>query len=225
MKLPTLTVLLAAAAVPATSATADAVLARMDSAATSFRGMTAKIRMISYTAIIKETTEESGTITLRSPKPRTVVALIDFEKPDKKSFSFRDKKAQIYLPKINTVQEYDLGKYDSLLTQGLLIGFGTSSKDLQKNYTISGGTDETIEGLKTSKLELVPTAETIRQHITRIELWVGTDTGLPVQEKLYRKSGDYTHIVYSDMKLQSNLTDEQVKLKLPGNVKKEFPQK
>jgi len=197
----------------------------MDSAATSFRGMTAKIRMISYTAIIKETTEESGTITLRSPKPRTVVALIDFEKPDKKSFSFRDKKAQIYLPKINTVQEYDLGKYDSLLTQGLLIGFGTSSKDLQKNYTISGGTDETIEGLKTSKLELVPTAETIRQHITRIELWVGTDTGLPVQEKLYRKSGDYTHIVYSDMKLQSNLTDEQVKLKLPGNVKKEYPQK
>jgi outer membrane lipoprotein-sorting protein len=225
LKLPTLTVLLAAAAVPATSATADAVLARMDSAATSFRGMTAKIRMISYTAIIKETTEESGTITLRSPKPRTVVALIDFEKPDKKSFSFRDKKAQIYLPKINTVQEYDLGKYDSLLTQGLLIGFGTSSKDLQKNYTISGGTDETIEGLKTSKLELVPTAETIRQHITRIELWVGTDTGLPVQEKLYRKSGDYTHIVYSDMKLQSNLTDEQVKLKLPGNVKKEYPQK
>jgi len=197
----------------------------MDSAATSFRGMTAKIRMISYTAIIKETTEESGTITLRSPKPRTVVALIDFEKPDKKSFSFRDKKAQIYLPKINTVQEYDLGKYDSLLTQGLLIGFGTSSKDLQKNYTISGGTDETIEGLKTSKLELVPTAETIRQHITRIELWVGTDTGLPVQEKLYRKSGDYTHIVYSEMKLQSNLTDEQVKLKLPGNVKKEYPQK
>jgi len=197
----------------------------MDSAATSFRGMTAKIRMISYTAIIKETTEESGTITLRSPKPRTVVALIDFEKPDKKSFSFRDKKAQIYLPKINTVQEYDLGKYDSLLTQGLLIGFGTSSKDLQRNYTISGGTDETIEGLKTSKLELVPTAETIRQHITRIELWVGTDTGLPVQEKLYRKSGDYTHIVYSDMKLQSNLTDEQVKLKLPGNVKKEYPQK
>jgi len=225
LKLPTLTVLLAAAAVPATSATADAVLARMDSAATSFRGMTAKIRMISYTAIIKETTEESGTITLRSPKPRTVVALIDFEKPDKKSFSFRDKKAQIYLPAINTLQEYDLGKYDSLLTQGLLIGFSTSSKDLQKNYTVSGGTDETIEGLKTSKIELVPTAETIRQHITRIELWVGTDTGLPVQEKLYRKSGDYTQIVYSDMKLQSNLTDEQVKLKLPSNVKKEYPQK
>ena len=197
----------------------------MDSAATSFRGMTAKIRMISYTAIIKETTEESGTITLRSPKPRTVVALIDFEKPDKKSFSFRDKKAQIYLPKINTVQEYDLGKYDSLLTQGLLIGFGTSSKDLQKNYTVSGGAEETIEGLKTWKIELVPTAETIRQHITRIELWVGADTGLPVQEKLYRKSGDYTQIVYSEMKLQSNLTDEQVKLKLPGNVKKEYPQK
>jgi len=197
----------------------------MDSAAASFKGMTAKIRMISYTAIIKETTEESGVITLRSPKSRTVVALIEFEKPDKKSFSFRDKKAQIYLPAINTLQEYDLGKYDSLLTQGLLIGFSTSSKDLQKNYTVSGGTDETIEGLKTSKIELVPTAETIRQHITRIELWVGTDTGLPVQEKLYRKSGDYTQIVYSDMKLQSNLTDEQVKLKLPSNVKKEYPQK
>ncbi len=197
----------------------------MDAAAASFRGMTANIRMVSYTAIIKETTEESGTIALRSPKPRTVVALIDFEKPDQKSYSFRDKKAQIYLPKINTVQEYDLGKYDSLLTQGLLIGFGTSSKDLRKNYTISGGADETVEGLKSWKVELVPTAETIRQHITRIELWVNAGTGLPVQEKLYRKSGDYTQIVYSEMKLQSNLTDEQVKLKVPGNVKKEYPQK
>lgn len=197
----------------------------MDAAAASFKGMTAKIRMIAYTAIIKETTEESGTIALRSPKPRTVVTLIEFEKPDTKSYSFRDKKAQIYLPKINTVQEYDLGKYDSLLTQGLLIGFGTSSKDLQKNYTVSGGTEETIEGQKTLKIELVPTAETIRQHITRIELWIGADSGLPVQEKLYRKSGDYTQIVYSEMKLQSNLTDEQVKLKLPANVKKEYPQK
>lgn len=207
------------------AATTDAVLARMDAAAATFKGMTANIRMVSYTSIIKETTEEVGKISLRSPKQRTVTALIEFEKPDNKSYAFRDKKAQIYLPKINTVQEYDFGKYDSLLTQGLLIGFGTSSKDLQKNYTISGGTEETIGGQKTVKIELVPTTETIRQHVTRMELWIGAESGLPVQEKLYQKSGDYTQIVYSDMKLQPNLTDEQVKLKLPANVKKEYPQK
>lgn len=211
--------------VGSSAATVESVLARMDSAAESFRGMTAKIRKISYTQIIKESNEESGGILLRSPKPRTVNALITFDKPDLKSIAFREKKVQIFLPKINTVQEYDLGKFDALLTQGLLLGFATSSRDLKKNYKVAFGGEETVSGKKTAKLELTPLTEAIKQHLTKLDLWIAEDDGQPVQQKLYQKSGDYTQIVYSDMKLDATLTDEQVRLKLPANVKKEFPQK
>ncbi len=207
------------------AATADAVLARMDEAASTFKGMTAKITKISYTDIIKESTEESGIITLRSPKQRQVAALIEFDKPAEKSIAFRDKKAQIFMPKINTVQEYDLGKYNDLLTQGLLIGFATPAKDLRKNYDIRLLGEETVAGKKTSRLELIPTQKTIMQHLNRIELWIGDADGLPVQQKLFQPSGDYTQIVYSDVKLEPGLTDKRVTLKLPSDVKREFPQK
>lgn len=212
-------------ALSASAASADSVLARMDQAAASFRGMVAKITKISYTAVIKESTEESGIIRMRSPKPRQVAALIEFDKPAPKSIAFRDKKAQIYLPKINTVQEYDLGKYNDLLTQGLLIGFATPSRDLRKNYSIRVAAAESVDGQKTTKLELVPTQETIKQHLNRIELWIGDADGLPVQQKLFQPSGDYTQILYRDMKLDPTLSEQQVRLNLPPDVKREFPQR
>lgn len=213
------------AALSAFAASPDSVLARMDQAASTFRGMTANITKTSYTAVIQESTEESGIIRMRSPKPRQVGALIEFDKPAPKSIAFRDKKAQIYLPKINTVQEYDLGKYNDLLTQGLLIGFATPSKDLKKNYAIKVAAEESVAGQKATKLELIPTQDTIKQHLNRIELWIGDADGLPVQQKLYQPSGDYTQIQYRDMKLDPSLTEQQVKLNLPANVKREFPQK
>jgi len=216
---------IASLALGAQAATVDSVLNRMDEAGQTFRGMTAGIRKISYTAIIKESTEESGKITLRCPKPRQVHALIQFDKPDPKSIAFRDKKAQIYLPKINTVQEWDMGKYDSLLTQGLLIGFATPSRDIRKNYSVLLDKDETVAGIKCHRLQLVPTVESIRQHFAKIELWISESEGLPVQQKLFQASGDYTQIIYSGMKLEPGLTDQQVRLVLPPNVKKEYPQK
>ncbi len=203
----------------------DSVLARMDKAANNFQGMTSNIQMISHTAIIKESTEESGTIALRGTKTKTVNALINFVKPDTKSIAFRNKKVQIYLPKINTVQEYDMGKFDSLLTQGLLIGFATPAKEIRKNYQIKLLGEESVAGQACTKLELTPTQQTIQQHLSRLELWISNTTGLPVQEKLHQQSGDYTQIIYSDMKLVPGLTDQQVQLKLPADVKKEYPQK
>lgn len=222
MKILTLSL---AAALVAPAATVDSVLNRMDEAGQSFRGMTAGIRKISYTAIIKESAEESGKITLRCPKPRQVHALIQFDKPDPKAIAFRDKKAQIYLPKVNIVQEWDMGKYDSLLTQGLLIGFATPSRDIRKNYAVLLEKDEAIGGKPCHRLQLVPTVESIRQHFAKIELWIGESDGLPVQQKLFQASGDYTQIIYSGMKLEPGLTDQQVRLVLPPNVKREYPQK
>jgi outer membrane lipoprotein-sorting protein len=206
-------------------ATTDAVLARMDQAAATFRGVSAKIKKTSYTAIIKESSDETGTIRLLAPKPRSVNALVRIEQPDPKLIAFRDKKAQIYLPKINTVQEYDLGKYDSLLTQGLLIGFATPVKELKKTYSVEGSVEDPIDGKKTTKLTLVPTQEAVKQHLSRIELWINDADGLPVRQKLHQLSGDYTQIDYSDMKLEPGLADKDVRLELPANVKREYPQK
>ena len=55
--------------------------------------------------------------------------LIDFTKPNPRTVAFRGRKAEIYYPKLKSVQEYDLGKRSDLLDQFLLVGFGTTGKE------------------------------------------------------------------------------------------------
>ena len=45
--------------------------------------------------------------------------------------------SQIYYPKSNTVEEYDLGKERAMIDQFLLLGFGSSS-GIYKTRTRSG---------------------------------------------------------------------------------------
>jgi len=203
----------------------DDTLARLDKAAIGFRGLTANIRKVSYTAIIKESTEESGKMTLFRPKPKDLRMLVEFDKPEVRAVAFQNRKIQIYYPKLMTVQEYDLGKQASLVDQFLLLGFGTSSKDLQQNYDIKHTGEEVLPGGKADRLELVPKSEEARKSVRRIEIWISQADGVTVQQKVYQPSRDYVLISYADTKLNPAMTEDSVKLKLPKGVKKETPQK
>lgn len=212
-------------AVAASAETLQDLQARIDQAATTFRGMTAKLRRISYTAVIKDTSEEQGTISMKVSKPKEMQVRVDFTAPDVKSWAFRGRKAELFIPKINTVQEYDLGKHGRLLDQFLLLGFGSTVKDLQKSYTLKLLGEETTAGLKASKLELTPKSEDARQHLQRVEIWFPLNAGNPIQQKFHLGSGDYMLVTYQDTKLDPNLPDSAVRLALPANVKREYPQK
>lgn len=200
-------------------------LGRMDQAATEFRGMTAKLRRTTYTAVIKDTAVETGAVAVKSSKPGEVQFRVDFTSPDEKTWAFRGRKAELFIPKINTVQEYDLGKHGRLVDQFLLLGFGASSKQLSRSYTISMGGDESIGGQKTSRLELIPKSGDAQQHLKRVEIWLPLNSGNPLQQKFHLTSGDYVLVSYTDLKLDRALPDSAVRLNLPKNVKREYPQR
>jgi outer membrane lipoprotein-sorting protein len=201
------------------------LLARVDKSAAAFRGMTAKLRRINYTAVIKDTSEDKGVIAIKLNKSREMQLRIDFNSPDEKTWAFRGRKAELFIPKINTVQEYDLGKHGKLVDQFLLLGFGSNSKDLAKSYTLSPGGEETVEGQQTSKLVLVPKSAEAQEHLKKVEIWFPLTSGYPVQQKFYLGSGDYMEVHYTDAKLDPNLSDAAVRLTLPPGVKREYPQK
>src|SRR5689334_1190360 len=81
------------------------VTKRMDQAASNFRGLTANLKRISYTAVLKDTAEETGTIALRVGKSHEMQVRVDLKTPDEKSWAFRGRKAELFIPKIKTVQE------------------------------------------------------------------------------------------------------------------------
>ena len=55
-------------------------------------------------------------------------------------------------------------------------------------------------------------------------MWVA-ENGYPIQQKFYLPGGDYELATYSDMKINPDLPDSALKLHLPKNVKREYPQK
>jgi len=203
----------------------DSTLARIDKAAQGFRGLTASIKNVSHTFIIKDTTEETGTMTLYRAKAKDTRMLVEFIAPAPRAVAFGGRKVQVYYPKINTVQEYDLGKQASLIDQFLLLGFGTTSSELKNSYEIKYLGPGEAAGQTCGRLELVPKSAEARNHVSRIELWVADDTGLPAQLQVFQPSRDYRLITYTKVKVNPTLTDDSVKLKLPKGVKKETPQR
>ena len=222
--LGTLLIWLTSAAWPKPASDLDAVLTRIDSAGAAFHGMSANLRRLSHTAVINEDTVDSGTVLLKRPKPRDMRMLVDFTQPDPKTVAFQGRKVEIYYPKIQTVQEFDVGQNKDLLSQFFLLGFGTSRADLLSNYNIQFLGTETLDGRQTQRLELIPKSKAVLEHLKKFELWIA-DSGYPVQQKFYLPGGDYMLMTYSDMKINPELRDAALKLQVPKNVKREYPQK
>jgi len=203
------------------------ILAKMDVSARSFTAVKADLTKASYTAVIDDTTIESGTMWLlrKANKSKDVRVKMEFRKPDQRSVAFSGKKGEIYYPKINTVNEYDLGKHKALVESFLLLGFGTSGKQLAKDYTMKFAGEEKIGGISAARLELTPKSKKTREKIVKVELWIALDGAYPVQQKFYTPSDDTTTITFSNIEINPPLKDADVALNLPAGVKREYPQK
>jgi outer membrane lipoprotein-sorting protein len=161
---------------------------------------------------------------LKRAGPKDTRMLIDLTEPDPKTVAFQGRKLEIYYPKIETVQEYDVGKNKNLLDQFLLLGFGSTSKELESAYDIRVAGPETVAGQKTTRLELIPKSSDVQQHLKKVELWIA-ESGYPAQQKFYLPAGDYSLVTYINLKPNVDMPDSALKLKLPKNVKREYPQR
>jgi len=204
--------------------TLEAVLARMDQTAPSFKSLAAQLRKVTHTAVINEDSIDSGSILLRRVN-KDMRMLVEFTEPDPKSVALHGDRIEIYYPKMQTVEEYDMGKNRALVDQFLLVGFGTSGKELSAAYQIKLLGPETIAGEDTAHLELIPKSEEVLKQFRKLELWIDDGGGYPVQQKITQRSGDFHVFTYTSVKLNAPHSDAELKLKAPKNAKHVTPQK
>jgi outer membrane lipoprotein-sorting protein len=209
---------------PVSADTLDSILARMNQAAPSFRQMTADIKKVDYTAIINDTSVESGSIWIRRDGKQMEMRT-EITTPDAKMAGIHDDTAEVYYPKINTVQIYDLGKMRGLVDQFLLLGFGTTGKDLQANYLIRQGGEAAIEGQTATRLDMTPKSPKVLESYKLVQMWIPNGSAYPVRIRLVQPSDNYYEVTYSNLKLNPNLPARNFRLQLPANVHKEYPQK
>jgi len=202
-------------------------LAKMDEAALTFKGLTADMRTVAYTAVLKESQVQTGVLVVKRPNPNNLRALFDIKEPSPQRIAYSGRKAEIYYPQSNLIQTYDVDKkYGPMVNQYLLLGFGATAKELQQAYAVEYGGPEVINGQKTTRIVLTPRKPDTVLGLTKAELWIPEDTGIAVQQKIYtRKGGDYNLATYSNMKISPNIPDSAVALGAPRDAKREYPQK
>lgn len=193
----------------------ESVLGMMDRAANDFRSLSADIERLKYTEVVKDTSTESGQIFVR----RDQKLRIDFTRPDARTILRTGDSLFIYNPKINRVEEYNLGKNRALVDQYMLLGFGTKSQNMQKSYDLKLNGDEEIDHHKTYVLEMTPKSEEMRSQITKIQMWIDSSSWLPIQQKFFESgSGDYLLVKYTKMMKNLKIGDSRFKPDWPKDA-------
>jgi outer membrane lipoprotein-sorting protein len=116
-------------------------------------------------------------------------------------------------------QDYDVGKNSNVLNQFLLLGFGSSGKELAQSYEISAAGTENVAGVEATKLLLLPKSEGVKQRLSKIEMWIPANAAYPIQQQFYEPSGNYEKVTYSNVKLNPSMKGN-LELKLPSGVKR-----
>lgn len=200
--------------------TLDGVLAMLDKSAQDFHTLTADIEHIKYTAVVKDSSAETGQILVR----RDDKMRIDFQKPDPRTILRNGDSLFVFTPKINRVEEYNIGKHRSFVDQYLALGFGTKGETLKKNYVLTLIGEEDFDNRKTVVLELTPKSDQARSQIARIRMWIDEASWLPVQQKFFETgSDDYFLSHYTHVMKNLKISDARFKPDWPRNVKVEKP--
>ena len=200
--------------------TIEGVLAMMDKSAQDFHTLTADIEHIKYTAVVKDTSTETGHIFVR----RDEKMRIEIAKPDLRTILRTGDSLFVYNPKINRVEEFDLGKNRSMVDQYVLLGFGTKSDNIKKSYLVSVVGEEELDHKKTVVLELTPKSDQIRNQIIKIQMWIDEASWLPIQQKFFEAgSGDYFLFHYINAMKNLKISDAKFRQDWPKSASRVKP--
>lgn len=204
--------LLCSAAQSPDSGALDAVLKKMDATAASFQTAQADFVWDQYQRVVDETDTQKGTVYYRR-NGKDIEMMADIKEPDRKFVLYKDGKLQIYQPKIEQVMSYPAGANRNELESYLVLGFGGSGQDLKNAFDVSYEGEETIDGIATVKLQLVPKSEKVRNTFSKIFLWIDLARGISVQQKFVQGQGDYRMAKYSGTKANAKISNDVFQLK------------
>jgi outer membrane lipoprotein-sorting protein len=190
----------------------DEVLRQMDAASLKFQSAEADFQWDLYEKVVKQTTTQTGSIYFKKEGGTTVMGA-KMMSPGVKIIEFRSGILRLFDPGTDHLTTVDATKNKAQLESFLTVGFGGSGKDLAKAWTISDLGDETIDGVQTAKLDLVPKDPAVRNNCTHMTIWVDPVRGIELKQSLYMPSEDYRTAVYSNIKYNQRVDERQYQIK------------
>jgi hypothetical protein len=201
---------------PADAGRLDAVLKKMDTAATGFHSTQADFEWDQYQKVVDETDVQKGTIYFRR-SGQQIEMMAHVKDPDQRYVLYKDGKVQVYQPKIEQLIVHDLGNNRGDLEPYLVLGFGGSGQDLTKTFDVTYDGDETVGGIATGRLVLVPKSEKVKNTFAQIILWIDLARGISVQQKFFTPQQDSRLVKYSNIR-NEKIGNDVFQLKTTGKT-------
>ncbi|MGC9158323.1 MAG: LolA family protein [Terracidiphilus sp.] len=196
----------AAAAVSPGQKDRDSVLRQLDEAAGNFRSTSADFEFDSITTDpIYDKEVQKGTVYYERSGSRFKMAAHIREvdgRPVPKMYVYSGGVFRLYEKLIDQVTTLtQVSKYQSYL----MLGFGASGRELEQKWEITYLGSETLEGVKTAKLELVPKDPAVRKNLPRVTIWVDPQRGVSLKQVFDEGPGQYRVCVYFNIKVNQPL--------------------
>ena len=189
------------------------VLSQMDAASARFQNVQADSRFDQYTRVVNDHDISVGTLYVERKGATSKMGAIQYNlgadgKPEKtpaRIIDFDGESLRIYTVGTNQVDVFKAGanqaKYDSFLT----LGFGGSGKDLQRAWNITDQGPETIDGVKTEKLDLVSKDPSVRNTFSHVTVWIDPTRSVSLKQIFFAPNGDNRTTTYSNIRLNSHV--------------------
>ncbi len=184
------------------------VFSQMDAASARFRNAQADVKYDIYSRAGKEHDLSSGSIYIeRSGSSGSMGAVIASEgasSPDK-VVAYGGGTLQVYTPGTNQVDIFkaaaNQAKYQSFLT----LGFGGSGHDLNSQWTVNDQGAETLDGVKTEKLDLISKDPSVTSLFSHVTLWIDLARDVSLKQMFFAPGGDIRTTTYSNIRLNGKI--------------------
>jgi outer membrane lipoprotein-sorting protein len=200
----------------------EAVLSQMDASASTFKSAQAAFEWDNYQKVVDETDKQTGQVYFRR-SGSSVQVMFDITDPSPKQILYKDGKLLLYEKKIDQITEHQ-AENRSDVESYLSLGFGARGHDLPKSYDVKMDGWETLDGVKTAKLELVSKSEKVRNMFSRFVIWIDPQRDVPIKQQVFASSGDYWLSHYTGIKRNAAIPEDAFKLQTTPHTRTVKPQ-
>jgi outer membrane lipoprotein-sorting protein len=193
----------------------DARLDALDKKIAAIKDLAADFEQNKKTALLKKPMTSSGTIKLKGPKTRW-----DTAKPHPTIMTIDASEVRIYYPEQKTVEVYpvqgDMARLAaSPLPRMSVIREQFEIKEIKPSELLPKG-EEPGEGLLA--ISLTPKADALKEHIQSVRVLIDTSTACAKRVEITDADGDQTTIAFTNIRLDSGLSDKDVALVTPAGT-------
>lgn len=205
-------------AVPVPAADLQSVMKQMDASAPKFQDLQADIAVDQYTAVVQEHEQQTGTTAFRRVAGGSLEMVMHLKGSNGAAASdllYRNGELDLFQPAAKTETIATAGANRAEWDSMLATGFGPTSKDLNAAWNVTFQGMDTINGVQTAKLDLVPKDQNIRNNFSHMTIWLDLNRDISLKQTLVQPDGDSRTVTYTNIRYNRHAPASLFELKVP----------